>query len=215
MSGMTQKLGDTLTSWQKNSEGIPPSEQMKLSDLFRMAHFPKHHTSVKGRKGAKEWFERRGRLWSSLFPDSSNLAPRGVAVALIGDRGTGKTQMSVDIGVKFIKKTMLKTRYTKIMDIFFEIKETYDNPDRSERDVLRSYNKNNLLIIDEIHEKLDSDWSRSLFTYMMDCRYDQMKSTILIGNVSNDEFADIVGTSAYDRLRETGGVINCNWESFR
>ena len=135
--------------------------------------------------------------------------------ALIGPRGTGKTQLAVDVMQGYARRTALSVKYVKLFGMALEIKESFDSKTVSERDVILKYSKPHFLVIDEIHEKLDSDWARSIFTHLIDLRYDDMKSTIMIGNVEVDEFEKIVGASVYSRLKETGGVVNCNWKSFR
>lgn len=42
-----------------------------------------------------------------------------------------------------------------------------------------------------------------------------MKDTIPIANLKEEEFLKSIGQSAESRLREVGGVIVCDWPSFR
>ena len=138
---------------------------------------------------------------------------KGSLLALIGPRGTGKTQLAVEIAKAYVSFHCKPIKYIKLFGMFLELKESFNGG--SEREVIRNYVNPDLLIIDEIHEKLDGVWTRGTFTHLIDLRYDAMKPTILIGNVDKKEFAEVVGSSVYSRLTEVGGIVQCSWDSFR
>jgi len=52
-------------------------------------------------------------------------------------------------------------------------------------------------------------------THIMDKRYDAMLPTMLITNVTRQDFAAQLSPSIISRIRETGGGIECNWDSYR
>ena len=106
-------------------------------------------------------------------------------------------------------------RYNKTMDFFKAIKDSYKMPDKTESDIIKDYKKPKLLVLDEIQVRSESAWENNLLTNLIDIRYDYMLNTILIGNLVIDKVRDSVGDSIYSRMEETGGIINCNWESFR
>ena len=137
----------------------------------------------------------------------------GFMCAILGKRGTGKTQMGVEL-IRYALSLAKSCIYRKMCEIFMAIKQGY-NSKMSEEDVLLPFRRAELLILDEIQERSQSDWENQLITYLIDRRYDDMKSTVLIGNVEVKDAKDSLGASIYSRLIETGGVIECDWKSFR
>lgn len=182
----------------------------KVMESLHNAGLPMRHSET-GERHGKEWIKMRDGLGCRLAHPKGS---QGILVALIGPRGTGKTQLAIDVLRQHVVNTGCLSRYTKLFGLALEIKATYDGKG-SEIDVLNTFIKPKILIIDEIHEKLDSQWARGFFTHLIDRRYDGMKDTFLIGNLEESEFAGVVGSSVYSRLQETGGVINCDWDSFR
>jgi DNA replication protein DnaC len=72
-----------------------------------------------------------------------------------------------------------------------------------------------LLCLDELGELSGTDFARKNLTQLIDDRYGNRQPTLLAGNVSVSDIPGLIGLSAFDRLREVGGVIEFNWQSFR
>jgi DNA replication protein DnaC len=102
------------------------------------------------------------------------------------------------------------------MEFFISIKSSFRrSSETSEDDVLESLASPKLLVIDEVQERSESAWEDRLLTFLVNQRYNAMKDTILIANLTKAEFAQSVGASIVSRLNETGGIIECAWPSFR
>jgi len=140
----------------------------------------------------------------------------GFLIAVTGARGTGKTQLGVKTIRDWINCDLFGlARYVQMAEVFMAIKEAYKPDGPTERQQLAKFIKPRLLVIDEIHERSESEWENRLFSYMIDQRYGAMLDTILITNQVPAKFAESVGPSIYDRLTETGGLIVCDWPSYR
>jgi DNA replication protein DnaC len=135
-------------------------------------------------------------------------------VALIGPRGTGKTQLSVGamLDVMSLRRSAL---YMTAMDVFLWLRAVYADPDVSELDAVAELLAPSLLVIDEVGERGETPFEDQRLTYIIDKRYAAMKDTIVIANLRPEELAKSLGSSIVDRLRECGGIIECKWESFR
>lgn len=135
-------------------------------------------------------------------------------MALLGGRGTGKTQIGVHaaIGACCVGRSAL---YAKAMDFFLDVRATYKSEEASEADAIAKFVNPMLLVMDELQVRGDTDFEDRMLTYMLDKRYDAMRDTILIANLSAEAFEDAMGYSVSDRMVESGGVIECNWGSFR
>lgn len=137
----------------------------------------------------------------------------GCLLALVGLRGNGKTQMAVEL----IREACLKrnARYATAMDFFMDVKAAYREDGADERSVIDRFVQPDLLVLDEAHERGNTDWEGRLLTYLMDQRYGKCKDTVLIANMSREAFVESVGPSIASRMSETGGVVECDWGSFR
>lgn len=148
-------------------------------------------------------------------------ARRAGVWVLCGDRGTGKTQMATCVGKFWIGyfKNLEKGSilYCRVAEYFCDLKESYDEGARqTEREVIRKYVSPELLVIDEFQERMESPWEKVMFDTLIDKRYAvPQKMTLLVGNIKTHELADSLGPSIYDRMLETGGVIEFDWPSFR
>jgi DNA replication protein DnaC len=162
--------------------------------------------------GSGEWNDWLGKL--------GDMVGSGFLMALLGDRGTGKTQMGAELVRYWIRiqtealASAHAPRYVKAMEIFMAIKSSYGGGGR-EKDVISTFTGPKLLIIDEASERGETDWENRMMTYIIDKRYDAKLDTLLISNQRRDAFLESVGDSITSRLVETGGIITCNWESFR
>lgn len=135
-------------------------------------------------------------------------------MALIGGRGTGKTQIAAQVisTACAMNRTAL---YTRAMTIFLEMRATFGQEDCSEFEVVERYRAPRLLVIDEMQDRGETAWEDRLLNHILDCRYGDMMDTVLIANFHRDALRKSLGESIADRLRETGGVIECVWKSFR
>ena len=153
--------------------------------------------------------------WIAGYEELLNILGSGMTAALIGQRGTGKTQMAVEL-IRHACFQEITSRYKMTMDFFMDLKESYDNKAIiTESEIIKAYISPQLLVLDEIHERGDSSWENRLMTHMINKRYGAMKDTVLISNQTPEVFGKSIGNSILSRLNETGAIIVCNWESFR
>jgi len=54
-----------------------------------------------------------------------------------------------------------------------------------------------------------------MLTALIDYRYSQMRDTVIISNLKREAFTASMGASVVSRMIEAGGIIECNWPSFR
>ena len=151
--------------------------------------------------------------WADKLKDLKEQIGKGCLLALLGKRGTGKTQMAVEL----MRHTCVQgrsARYTTAMRFFTAIKDSYQAA-TTESAVLNQYLKPQILVIDEAQERGETGWEDRLLTHLIDCRYGAMKDTVLVSNLSRREFERAIGSSILSRMSETGGIIECNWPSFR
>lgn len=181
-----------------------PEQHRRL--MFRRANLPKRHERTRGHETNPEWIKQNGTVLEALGG--------GFLIGLIGKRGTGKTQMAMQAAVKSITVGR-QPLYVKAMDVFFCVRSAFKSEVLTELDVLAEFLAPDLLILDELGERGESEWEDRTLVYLIDKRYDAMKDTLLISNMTAAAFEESMGTSIASRLRECGGFVECNWESFR
>ena len=147
----------------------------------------------------------------------------GSMVMLMGDRGHGKTHMVTLVGSEWwafgYGLSVGAARYWRMADLFSEQKKWFDckrdewnNPIRQPLEVARTCG---LLVLDEIQERIGTDWEHAELVRLLDVRYAESRPLILVTNRTLRDVAPIVGISAMDRMKEGGGVFECNWFNFR
>lgn len=192
---------------------IKPDERYKETDwiervekLTASSNIPKRH-NLREEFRCKQWMETLERLKPKIGT--------GCILALLGPRGTGKTQLAVELMKSAIGR-MMSARFCVAMDFFMRIKTTYGKEStESEESMIRKFQSPSLLVIDETQERGETQWEDRLLTNMIDKRYYDMKDTVLISNLIESDFHKSIGSSPSSRLNETGGVVICDWPSFR
>jgi len=149
--------------------------------------------------------------WLHTLNAISERRGRGFLMALVSSRGNGKTQ----IGVELIKRSK-HGYYCTATEFFLAVKEAEKADSKlSEGDVVKRFRKPQLLVIDEVAKRKESEWEFQLLFELINKRYGDMTDTLLISNQSPLVFRDVIGPSLASRMKETGGIVECNWESFR
>lgn len=169
----------------------------------------------------------RGRNpdWDAAYEWARKHIANGGVIALIGDRGTGKTQ----IGVELIRRACLSlyppepSLYVRAADLYSALRDDMRSKEACEGRSIARWVKPKNLIIDEAHERnANSDFEPRVMNNILDKRYGEIHGTAFIANVNGDTdkeqaqaFRNLVGETIFDRLSETGGIYCCNWKSFR
>lgn len=151
--------------------------------------------------------------WLSKLDRCSEVVGRGGIAMLWGKRGTGKTQVAVAVALRLIRRERKAALYLKATQIFRACIEA-QNENRLTRQMQR-YARVHLLIIDESHVRIGSDFEDRTLTDLIDMRYDAMRPTIVITNQDKKAAAESLGPSIVSRLHETGCAIEMNGTSFR
>lgn len=160
---------------------------------------------------------------------------KGAVVALVGNRGTGKTTIACQIMRERIEQTsewyrlspderigrhpLDAGKYEKLGRLANMFKPLYSDIGTIQQEAL-SYRLNNwcnlqLLVLDEIHEGEDLKAQNRFLTDLIDRRYANHRDTIIISNHDPEAFANEINPSILSRISENGAIIPCMWESHR
>ncbi len=160
----------------------------------------------------------------------SRMAGKGAIVALIGERGLGKTSLAAQFAIKTAWKNYFSSLngsgfrrhviYRKCARIVDRYKPLFADFGSLDSESLRASleflcKEQEYLVIDEIHECDDMKFKRLIITDLVDRRYACRRDTILIANQTAKDFAATIGDSILSRLSEHGEILECKWPSYR
>jgi DNA replication protein DnaC len=197
----------THDEWEKREkERAQQTERDHRNNLLRAAKIPKRYVDgIPIQEGP----------WKKVLDHLIGGLGHGSLFIIIGNRGTGKTHMACEA----IKHTTLNlgkpALFTSAIEVFLSIRDCYRGGEQGEREVMNQFAKPQLLVIDEAHERGDTAWEDRTLTHLIDRRYRDMHDTVLISNLSPEAVSESLGPSIIDRVRETGTMLMCNWQSFR
>lgn len=135
---------------------------------------------------------------------------------MVGPTGTGKTHLSCATARTLLNKGKY-ARYITSEDLAQRIMDAWDRkvPDATEKSVIYDFSQYDLLILDEygLH---DRDKRRELVHKVLYARYDRMKPTMLISNLTLAELQKDLGDRLWSRFQQGGlTVVECNWADQR
>jgi len=152
--------------------------------------------------------------WADAFANLKARLGSGFLVAILGIRGAGKTQLGVE-AIRHQVEAGHEGRYVKAMDLIIRFREAFRKDGPTEKAVMDEFLTPEILVIDAMEERAETQFEDRMISHLIDIRYDAMLDTILISNQIKEAFQQAIGNSAVSRLIETGEVIECTWESFR
>lgn len=159
---------------------------------------------------------KAARAQAKAFTDAITTGRRQWAtLVLVGEVGTGKTLLASELAEALIKKHGMTVRYCTAKQMIAEIQASYGMDGKSEEGEILRFIQFDLLILDEIDAKRDSDSANLLLTEVINRRYNEEKPVVAITNQSFDRLADYVGTRIDDRLHENAFVCSFDWPSQR
>lgn len=185
----------------KDVSGIPPR--------FKDCSFDNYLPTNDGAKRALSYAARYAEKWLDRFS-------RGGGLVFCGKPGTGKNHLACAIANSVIEQHQAKAMISTALRIARDVKSSWGSGGKSEAQALKNYTDKDLLIIDEIGVQFGSDAEKIILFEIINTRYEQMKPTILISNLSAPELANYIGERVLDRMMEgQGAIVAFDWDSYR
>jgi len=204
ISGITRSLAPFIESAPDRPPAVTGSA-VPGRDISTRTGMPRRYRA--------QWERPTDAVWEDLFSGIMGRIRDGGIIALIGQRGTGKTRMAAEAMRDFARE---HGDYTTAMGLFLRIRASYArNSDESEKEIVTSMTKTRLLVLDEVQERGNTAWEDRLLTHILDSRYGAMSPTILIANLTESALVNCLGDSIISRLEETGGIIEISGPSHR
>lgn len=180
----------------KNLENamIAPRFQSKIFENFHAETDKQIHTL----KQTREFLDHFGESTGMIFT---------------GKPGTGKNHLASAITKEVVTVKGKTALITTAMKIVRAIKASWSGGNESE--AIRRFIEPDLLVIDELGVQFGSDTEKLYLTEIINDRYEWLKPTIILTNLTMPELAKVLGERVIDRFREGGQVLVFNWESHR
>ncbi len=182
---------------------FPSSEAMREHLMDR--GFPKRHVSKLGH------MDGPGMEKAKQF--ETKATGSDCMLLLCGDRGPGKTQMAT-----YWASKVWNSRYFRAHDLMRAIRGEFSDMKQDaieSKQVMADAKSCAFLVLDEYSELAGSEYDKRTLTNLLDHRYGEQRSTVIITNTPIKQAPDEVGRSAWSRFEETGGIIHCDWASYR
>lgn len=138
----------------------------------------------------------------------------GKFIVLSGGTGVGKTHM----GCAMIRSlfNIVSCRYEVETEWLSDMRATWNrDSERTEAQVFARAAKPRLLVLDEFAMSQPQPWKQEMVSRLIDYRYSNRKTTLILTNEPPSSIAPWVGDRAADRMRQCSRVKVINGESFR
>jgi DNA replication protein DnaC len=205
----------SLEYWIKNDLKCPVCSKEKEIELFKKtSYIPLRFQSCSFENFSET---RQKEIVLDYVKNFQDKQKQGTSLVFCGTTGSGKTHLASALCFYLIENYQIKVLYTKAFDVLREVKETYNkNSKKTFSDVQDKHAKVDLLIIDEVGVQFGTETEKQILFEIINERYENIRPTILVTNLSLTNLKEFVGDRVIDRMKENGGkIIVFSGESFR
>lgn len=156
------------------------------------------------------------RILKRYADEFSTALKRGTSGILIGNHGTGKNLLCALV-CKTLAANSYSALHTTVQRLVRRVRQAWrTGSQETESDVINSFVKPDLLVIDEVGVQQGSTNEINIITEIINDRYEEVRPTILISNLTFEQLEATLGPRIIDRFYEGGSfLLEFNWESYR
>ena len=153
---------------------IKNSKMSKRNLIYKFDNFEINNSNKKAFNNLKNYSEKL----------VNNIEKKGLI--LVGNNGVGKTHLACSIANKFIENG-IPVIYGTLINLLAELKNSYDSDNNiSEREIIKLYEKVNLLIIDDLGKENPSEWGLEKLFTIINSRYENNLPVIITTNYNQN-----------------------------
>lgn len=119
-------------------------------------------------------------------------------IFIYGEVGIGKTLLAARLFLHQIKTLYLnagdigKLKFESFPSLLASIRATYNNPNRSEQEVMGEYLNLDFLVLDDFFTVRPTDWVMDIIYYLINHRYEYLLPTVITSNYSLNELEELL-----------------------
>lgn len=207
----TKREDEKRETEAKNQRLKQKIEESCIPERFKQRTFTEYKVDASNQKQQKVF-----NFCLDYANNFADIKKTGKSFIMLGSVGVGKTHLSIAIALEIMSKGY-SAKFTSASKMLREIKDTYrKSSERSESEVMRDFTDCHLLIIDEVGVQRGNDYEVNMMFDVINERYENLKPTIILSNLTIDEIKQFLGERVFDRLRENGGkAFLLDWPSHR
>ncbi|MFC5587579.1 ATP-binding protein [Sporosarcina soli] len=190
--------------------GIPP--------IFKDATVRSFRTDIYQQTDSRERAVVARKAAINYVTNFEVMQENGKGLYLYSDvKGSGKTRLAVSIANALVSQHGVDVAFIKSMDLISQVRKTFKNDSElTESEVVESYRKVGLLVIDDLAIKGASEFEERIFYDITDYRLEHNKPTLFTSNVSIDSLEDFYpGGRVGKRIKKMSLEIYMPEESIR
>jgi len=125
--------------------------------------------------------------------DMTFTSQKAESTFIYGPVQTGKTLRAATLMIQDAQYEYLNNRmrgshvFVSFPYVFAEIRSTFNNPLKTEAEIMERYLKADLLTIDDFLTSKPTEWVLDILYFLINYRYEQLKTTIITSNLSLPE----------------------------
>lgn len=164
--------------------GIPP--------IFKEATVRSFRTDIYQQTDSRERAIVARKAAINYVTNFEVMQENGKGLYLYSDvKGSGKTRLAVSIANALVGQHGVDIAFIKSMDLISQVRKTFKNDSElTESEVVESYRKVGLLVVDDLAIKGASEFEERIFYDITDYRLEHNKPTLFTSNVSIDSLED-------------------------
>lgn len=137
------------------------------------------------------------------------------ALLIVGPTGTGKTHLAAAACLKAIDAGH-HAQFLSGGTLGRQVRATWArSTDVTEVDLIARWAGVDLLVLDEVGLTAQTEFEERLLHDVVDQRYVAGRPVLITSNLRLDDLRAHLGERCWDRLRENGRAVVCEWESHR
>lgn len=197
---------------------LSPSEEIERSKHIALFGKRFADVTIDNYIAENEKQEEIKNLCRKYVADIEKFYKKGIGILFVGRTGTGKSHLAYSI----LKEAMSKgyrCDVKKFIEIAREIKDSWNNRNTSESEIIRSYSKHDFFLIEEIGVQYNTPNEKVILYDIIEQRYVRQVPTLLTSNLSPQklqEHLDFDGEArVWSRIKGSSLIKYFDWEDYR